>query len=46
MTKKELIERLEKDIAFGKKHKKSQPAYWEGALDVLEDYLEMAKKLK
>jgi hypothetical protein len=46
MSKQELIKQLEKDIAFAKKYKSQRPTYWEGALDVLEDSLRMAKELK
>tara|TARA_R110001606_G_scaffold287673_2_gene435798 strand:- start:670 stop:978 length:309 start_codon:yes stop_codon:yes gene_type:complete len=36
--KKTLQKNLDKDIAFGERHKKSDRKYWEGALDVLYDY--------
>ena len=43
MNKQALIEQLKKDLAFAKKNANRRPAYWEGAIDVLEDVLRMAQ---
>ena len=43
--KETLLKNLDKDIAFGEKHKKSDRKYWEGALDVLYDYKKIVEGL-